>query len=311
VFTALSIPSLTPSNSVASLGSLSKCAKLQSLDISTDYHPVEIDRVLSAINSLQQLRRLDLPKNITQQLNTIYNVQKLRVILKWPPNLSHLTMPGASTDSIDAWNALLASFPPSLETLILHQTPFCNSDGIVARAPQLQTFEFGCRSDTPYLYEGFPRMFSLFRIFPRLRKVTFPVNAALYNMMQVDFRSEKNWYHLDTLEVMVIRTIMAQSPSAVGERQMDSATLIIMLGILTHAPRLQRVELGRSRIIFNSVDETALFKSFSEKIKSHAPEELRDSSGVFLVDDSVVGDDASNFGPERWLSRGPRAPDTS
>jgi hypothetical protein len=281
--------------------------------MSTDYHPAEIERVLGAVCSLQQLRRLSLPKNLTRHLNTIYSDRNTRpaAILKWPPNLSYLTIAGASTDVLEAWNALLESFPPSLETLVLHQTPFFIFADMAVTAPQIRTFEFGCGSNATYPHHtAAPRLLSVFTIFPNLQKITLPSSAVLSNAMDFDFHSEKMRARLNTIEVMIIKTVLSESPSAVDERQMDSATLLIMLGILAHAPRLRRIELGRSRIIFTSLGETELFKSFSDRIKGHAPAELRDSSGIFLVDDDVT-DDVSQFGPEIWLSRGPRAPDAS
>ncbi|PGH30214.1 hypothetical protein GX50_07041 [[Emmonsia] crescens] len=93
--------------STVNLGALSKCKKLRSLDLLHVIRKIEFDAVKKAIQHLDNLRRLRLPRSTS--INTTASH------LSWPPNLRKLEINGA----LDPTIMHTFDWPPKISSLTL------------------------------------------------------------------------------------------------------------------------------------------------------------------------------------------------
>lgn len=161
--------------SVTSLAPLSKCLRLEHLDLSRDSYSFSLSQLMHAIESLTCLTSLSLPRDcLTQHRDTNYRSMEKQGKSFWPQNLSVLEINDQHLEpSAWEWKYFLSSLPASTRILIFANcSEYDTFDNIVSAeelAPQITTLSITVhRSDDMYYLNH------IVQPFPNVVKLTIP-----------------------------------------------------------------------------------------------------------------------------------------
>lgn len=165
--------------STTSLAPLSKCLKLELLDLSRDVYDFDFKRLMSSIGSLESLRYLNLPKDCDLfGCAAVNNSTNDTLMPSWPRNLLRIQINESyALPNGSAWTTLLTSLPNTLESLSFRGlTVFDALDSIgqaQVNVPQITDLSIGvARSDDTYYFNH------ICKPFPNLTKITVPAMTS-------------------------------------------------------------------------------------------------------------------------------------
>lgn len=161
--------------SVTSLAPLSKCSKLEYLDLSRDSYTFTLSQLMHAIKGLASLTSLSLPRDcLNQNRDTNYRSMEQQGKSFWPPSLAVLEINDQHLEpSAWEWKYFLSSLPASTRMLIFANcSEYDTFDNIVSAeelVPQITTLSITVhRSDDMYYLNH------IVQPFPNLTKLTIP-----------------------------------------------------------------------------------------------------------------------------------------
>lgn len=165
--------------STTSLAPLSKCTKLQRVDLSRDVYDFSFLQLWRAIHSLTELLWLSLPKDIKSLAYLLNDPPAGKADSNnWPPNLTSLQVNDTQVaGDFRHWTAFLQTLPPSLDTIIFRNLTFYDSfdeiGQVETEAPHVTTLTIGVnRSDDTYYFNH------LCRPYPNLSKIIVPAMTS-------------------------------------------------------------------------------------------------------------------------------------
>lgn len=290
--------------STTALAPLSKCSRLQYLDLSRDAYDFDMTQLMRSIKHLDELNKLSLPKNILLWHSTQTFEKNIRVIASektdfWPSNLTHLQFNEFHMEpSGEDWKALLLSLPLTLEFLSFRNVMAYDTFDAIGEAqvtvPQVTTLSVGVGvCDDTYSFD------QLTQSFPNLRKVILP-GMTVWILRNFMFMSNDQTWSLTAsspverhqapqkLEVLILE----QSPDFPATNVITIPELMLFVDT---CPKLLHIEVPEAylglRTSDGKQDEDDL-DELNSRLRSRA-EGIRNSTGtdvdiedvgVFLTD---------------------------
>ncbi|KIW75549.1 hypothetical protein Z517_10291 [Fonsecaea pedrosoi CBS 271.37] len=270
--------------SIASLAPLSKCVHLRQLDLSADSYSIEVVDLLHAIAELEHLTSLSLPKGFRIYRN-LHSIQNLR----WPRNLTRLYASDVMCTRSAEWDLLIESWPRTLRTLTCPDFPgFFAPDVFLycrKQADYVQRLELTQSSGAP---GGNSNLFDILQVFPGLQELIVPIDVAWNTLREPPVQTEEVAIRRSLLEILRIMPRPRWYSDNQGE--LNAPTDFGSLSRLAALPRLRRLEMPKSFTTYDSEGDQILFEEISGRIEDRADADQRNSSGIFLVDDSEVAE---------------------
>ncbi|KAJ9651892.1 hypothetical protein H2198_008856 [Neophaeococcomyces mojaviensis] len=275
--------------STTSLAPLSRCSRLEYLDLSRDSYDFKLVQLMRSIKSIRNLTWLSLPKDcIAHYHDSVYKPLEQQGQEFWPIMLQSLQLNEHHFEPTAwQWKALLASLPPVLTNLSFRNCTSYDAFDHVAVAdqivPQVKTLVISVNrgDDTYYLNQ-------LVKPFPNITKLTVPAITSWIFKNFIFMSTENSWSltasNTNTatppqqMEVLVLE----QSPDFVSSTHI---TVESLRQFVTHCPKLVRIEVPEA--YFNvEEDEDYQMDLLNESLTKRA-EELTDSVKLSICPDQV------------------------
>ncbi|OAP56768.1 hypothetical protein AYL99_08880 [Fonsecaea erecta] len=272
--------------SLASLAPLSKCVNLRHLDLSTDYYSIPVLDLLDAIVELKQLTRLSLPKgfHVSQDIHSIEN-------LRWPENLTHLTASDVMCFRSAEWDLLIETWPRSLTTLTFPDCPhFTGADVFLHCHNQAKHVQRLKLTESRGLGEDSYNLFDILRVFPHVQELIIPADVARRTLNEPPVETEEAAARDSPLEILRITPTSHPKWYLDSQGRVNAKTDFQSFSRFTVLPRLRRLEMSASLTTYELEGDQTLFEELSGRLEERADRDQRNSSGIFLLDDSGVAE---------------------
>lgn len=250
--------------STTSLAPLSKCTKLELLDLSRDVYDFDFKRLMSSIGALSLLRWLSLPKDCGLFVAAFENQDRDgRNVPVWPPNLKFIqinesyALPNGTT-----WTSLLHGLPSGLQSLSFRGlTVFDPFDSIGQAEIELITvtdLTIGVsRSDDTYYFNH------MCKPFPNLTKITVPAMTS-WVLKSFLFTSQDSTWSISSndhqpgqlkppqkLEILILEE-SPDFPTSSHIRLTDLKQFVDL------CPKLMRIDVPEAYLSIDEEDDAAL-----------------------------------------------------
>ena len=159
--------------STTSLAPLSKCSRLQRLDLSRDNYDFTVSQLMRAVRTLPDLRWLSLPKE-QKPLLMFFDIYDSKTEF-WPTNLEYLQLNSTFGQYVAAvmWDSFLQSLPSTLTSLAFTKLAvydlFDDISEIKGQAHQIQNLYIRMGG-----VESLASLSAITLPFPNLTKITIP-----------------------------------------------------------------------------------------------------------------------------------------
>lgn len=233
--------------STTSLAPLSKCLKLQQLDLSRDVYDFDIQQLMRSIRDLPELEWLSLPRR-DQDAMAIFGYIHNSTTQFWPKSLTYLQLNSHFVWHMEHghWDSFLKSLPPSLSHLAFSNLgsyePFDTKPRITLQASQVETLYVRMR--------GIDSTYNIDQIglgFPSVTKLTIP---AITNWNC----NVEQWHDLTHLQTPfhALEWLILEDTSDFPFS--DHLFIEIFERLVKEMPRLMRVEVPEAYLNADDLD---------------------------------------------------------
>lgn len=233
--------------STTSLAPLSKCLKLQQLDLSRDVYDFDVRQLMRSIRDLPELEWLSLPKR-DQDAMAIFSDIHDSTTHFWPKSLTYLQLNSHFSWYTEAayWDSFLKSLPQSLSHLAFSNLGsyelFDSMSRITLQATQVETLYIRMR--------GVDSTYSVDQIglgFPNITKLTIP---AITNWLS-DVGHWQSISHLQMPLQALEWLILEDTPDFPFS---DHLLIETFGGLIREIPRLMRLEVPEAYLNAKDLD---------------------------------------------------------
>lgn len=256
--------------------------------MSGDRYSISLGELLDSIRHLGNLTSLGLPKDILSDKD-----RPLPVKSQWPQNLIRLHAPGAICSQPQAWDLLFRRWPPTLTNVKFPDCDYGNYPPFARLGECQETANFVQRLEIGSLTREMVRpaigtLFDILFVFPSLKQITIP-NDLARNTLTGAYRpsiEEAARRHL-FLETLIINgdAFPRSSWTFPWDEPPHDQVCAITLARLSKLPKLRRLEIHGPFIEGDLEEKERTLKVLSEILEKRASNELRASSGIFLLED--------------------------
>ncbi|EXJ80207.1 hypothetical protein A1O1_08349 [Capronia coronata CBS 617.96] len=265
--------------SIPSLAPLSKCLHLRSLDLSTDYYDIDLPQLLDAIDHLDRLTTLKLPRNALWA--------DLKPQSRWPKNLRFLQVSHRLYEDEGSWATLFDSWPETLKTLRIAECLYYSFFKCLDRCPStsaartIRTLEIG-----PALHEDRLPLGAIMHAFPMVKTLVLPayVGAHKNPLYEEDGHGNVTFSIAPvSQEQHPLENLVLRDYNHVSQPDLDDMVWILSV-LIDRFPRLRRIELPER--YFSVAEDVLSFEALTNTLEQRADKAGKDSAGIFLLDAS-------------------------
>ncbi|EXJ86400.1 hypothetical protein A1O3_03351 [Capronia epimyces CBS 606.96] len=260
--------------SIPSLASLSKCRHLRSLDLSTDHYDIGLPRLLHAMENLDQLIFLKLPRNGLWM--------QVKPESRWPKNLQCLQLSHRLCETEDRWATLFNTWPDTLTSLKVVQCYLYWSFQCLWKCPSparsIRHLSIG-----PSIRGGGLPLGAIVHAFPALTTLELPVHIGTHMTAMYEEDPSGVGYIRFSMPPMSpqhpLETITLTDHGHPTEPKLDDMIEIFDVYV-DRFPRLRRINLAQNH--FNVVaGNESFFKVLSKALEDRADPADKYRAGVF------------------------------
>lgn len=254
------------SMSTSSLAPISKLTRVERLDLSRDKYDFDIRALLRAVQHLNTLKFLSLPRGVLSAYPISDSTESV-----WPPNLEHLQINNMAPGNAAQWRSFIHDLPPSLHTLSFqHLRDHSALIGLSPpwpEAPNVTSLSIAADEGVDFIQES--TLFDILHTFPGLTKLSLS-EAVLHYDSCFEFR------HGDLgsrLQVLTFSSLFA--PVALARSEIDRS----LLKMIKALPQLQRLEMAKDCTFGTPAVLTTCHSLLTER----GTQEHQEEKGVFHI----------------------------
>lgn len=270
--------------STTSLAPLSKCLRLQRLDLSRDHYDFGLVRLLKSIQDLSHLEWLSLPKDCPSISDALSQVNSL----SWPPNLTFLQFNTGMTSALSS--NLMSQLPDNLKSLTFNNCTSYDFFESLQSKPNSQITKLCVRVNR---CDGFFNFNSIIKPFPNVVKLSLP---AMTQWLFKDFvysADGDTWSLVASTDDSVVAEsleslILEESPDFPFSDHIRAGDLREVFG---HCPRLLRIDVPVAYLdVDNFIDEvtneinSVLSRRAKDMIKTSRSGLTMEEVGIFMTE---------------------------
>jgi len=282
--------------STTCLAPLSRCSRLEHLDLSRDSYDFELYELMRSIKAIPSLSELNLPKDCIVHDYSALKPMEEQVQEFWPSTLRVLQLNEQRFEPAAwQWKILLAGFPPMLTNLSFRNCTSYDAFDHIADAdqevPQVKTLAISVgRGDDTYYFN------QLVKPFPNVVKLTVPAITPWIFKNFIFMSTDTSW------SVSASNTNLMQPPQNVEvlilEQSPDfvSSTHIRVQDLqqfVAHCPRLVRIEVPEAYLNVDE-DEDHEMDLLNESMTKRSIELMKESNLSIELDQAGVFATQSN-----------------
>ena len=253
------------SMSTSSLAPISKLTCLERLDLSRDKYDFTIDALIRAVQSLDTLRFLSLPRGALSLYPTLASTE-----LSWPSQLDHLQVNNAAPGNAAQWRNFIRHLPQSLRTLSLQHlrehSALIGLSGQEAEAPQVISLSIAADEGVDFVQED--SLYHILHTFPGLVRLSLPESVLHYDNC-FEFPHALGTH----LQVLTFHAVYA--PVASTRAEIDAS----LLKLVKVFPKLRRLEMAKDCTFGTEPVLNACHSLLVER----GPQQPEDENGFFHI----------------------------
>lgn len=254
------------SMSTSSLAPISKLTRVEHLDLSRDKYDFDIRPLLRAVQHLDTLKSLSLPRGALSSYPTTGSTES-----SWPSHLEHLQVNNTAPGNAAQWQSFIQDLPPSLHTLSLQHlrdnSALVGLSGPWAEAPNVTSLSIAADEGVDVIQES--TLSDILHTFPGLVKLSLS-EAVLHYDSCFEFQ-----HHGLGSRLQVLTFSSVYAPVALTRSEIDRSLLKMVKAL----SQLQRLEMAKDCTFGTAAVLTTCHSLLTER----GTPEHNEEKGVFHV----------------------------